>query len=281
MADIPSLRFTLMKNLLALFVIFSFPACSFAVEAPQWITDPSLETPFTTQNVKGVFVLFDPETNTLITNDEERAQTRYFPASTFKIANSIIGLSTGAVKDIYEVLPYGGKPQFLKQWEQDMNLNDAIKVSNVPVYQELARRIGLERMQDYVKRMEYGNQNIGTVIDRFWLDGPLKISAAEQTLFLHRYLSGSISVTKKTLADVTQITLVEEKDGKTIHAKTGWSIENDPDVGWWVGWVQKKSGSHYPFALNIDFKQDSDAPKRMVIAKACLIELGVWPGDNK
>ena len=43
----------------------------------------------------------------------------------------------------------------------------------VPVYQEIARRIGPERMRDDVARIGYGNSDIGDVIDRFWLQGPL------------------------------------------------------------------------------------------------------------
>ena len=70
-----------------------------------------------------------------------------------KVANSLIGLSTGAVRSADEVLPYGGKPQRFKAWEHDMSLRDAIKASNVPVYQELARRIGLERMRANVSRL--------------------------------------------------------------------------------------------------------------------------------
>ncbi|MGH8726962.1 MAG: penicillin-binding transpeptidase domain-containing protein [Burkholderiales bacterium] len=38
-------------------------------------------------------------------------------------------------------------------------------------YQELARRIGRERLQAYVDRFEYGNQNISGRIDQFWLTG--------------------------------------------------------------------------------------------------------------
>jgi beta-lactamase class D len=32
--------------------------------------------------------------------------------------------------------------------------------------------------------MDYGNTEIGTAVDTFWLPGPLKISAVEQTRFL-------------------------------------------------------------------------------------------------
>jgi len=68
------------------------------------------------------------------------------PASTFKIANTIIALETGVVKDENEIIPYGGRP--FKHWEKDMSMREAIALSAVPIYQELARRIGLERYRE-------------------------------------------------------------------------------------------------------------------------------------
>src|SRR5690606_10185028 len=116
----------------------------------------------------------------------------FVPASTFKIPNTLIGLATGAVKSVDEIFPYGGQPQPFKTWEKDMGLREAITLSNVPVYQELARRIGLERMQLNLLNMDFGNNEIGTVVDRFWLDGPLKISAVEQTRFLAKLAQGQL-----------------------------------------------------------------------------------------
>lgn len=43
-----------------------------------------------------------------------------------------------------------------------MTLGDAMKASAIPVYQDLARRIGLELMSNEVKRVGYGNADIGT-----------------------------------------------------------------------------------------------------------------------
>ena len=151
---------------------------------------PELAKCFEKENVTGTFVLFDAATDTMFVWNETRAKKRFIPASTFKIANSLIGLDTGAVKNVDEVLPYGGKPQFRKEWEHDMGLRDAIKISNVAVYQELARRIKIDRMREGVRKLQYGNMEIGAVVDRFWLDGPLTISAVEQTEFLRRLTSG-------------------------------------------------------------------------------------------
>ncbi len=65
------------------------------------------------------------------------------PASTFKIANTLIGLDQGAAKDVHEVVGFRGQPQPVKEWERDMSLRDAIAMSNVAIYQALARRVGL------------------------------------------------------------------------------------------------------------------------------------------
>ena len=230
---------------------------------------------FKAHGVTGAFVLFDPTTETVHMSDEVRAKKRFIPASTFKIANALIGLDTGAVASVDQVLPYGGKPQRLKQWEQDMNLRDAIKVTNVPIFKELARRIGLERMRESVKKLGYGNMEVGDVVDLFWLDGPLEISALEQTEFLHRLVTRDLPVKVAAIDTVKQITIVENTADYTLHAKTGWYWPDDggQQIGWWVGWIEK-DGTAYPFALNVDVNSDADAAKRIPIGRECLQALG-------
>ena len=235
---------------------------------------PELEALFKAHDAVGTFVLFDRGADTMFVWDKARAEKRFTPASTFKIANSLIGLDVGAVKNVDEVLPYGGKPQWIKAWEHDMNLRDAIKISNVPIYQELARRIGLERMRDGVKRLAYGNMEIGGVVDRFWLDGPLKISAIEQTEFLSRLVDGKLPVSAEVASAVKEITLVEKNEHYELHGKAGWLFnKTEPQLGWWVGWIER-DGKIYPFALNIDMKEETDAEKRIPVGRKCLQALG-------
>ncbi len=236
---------------------------------------------------RGTFVLRDGKTGALTTRDAKRAATRFIPASTFKIPNSLIGLETGAVGSVDEVLPYGGKPQRFKQWEHDMPLREAIVLSAVPIYQELARRVGLPRMQEWVKRLGYGNAETGAVVDQFWLEGPLKISAVEQTEFLLRLVNGELpGVSAKTLAAVGEITILEKGDGYVLHAKTGWGPGNQDDaaagssaeIGWWVGWVERPGKPVTTFALNLDLPGgEQDAAKRVSLGRACLRALGVLP----
>ena len=235
---------------------------------------PDLEQCFHDAGVTGTFVLFDVTTDTMLVHNQTRAKKRFIPASTFKIANSLIGLDTGAVKNVDEILPYGGRPQWRKEWEQDMGLREAIKVSNVAIYQELARRIGINRMREGVKQLHYGNMEIGDVVDRFWLDGPLMISAVEQTEFLSHLIGGSLPIKPEAVEAVKEITLIEKKAGYELHAKTGWWVgKKPPQIGWWVGWIER-GDNVYPFALNIDMSKNEDAEKRVSLGRACLKRLG-------
>jgi beta-lactamase class D len=236
---------------------------------------PDLEAIFAEQGTLGTFALVDVAAETMTVVNRARAEKRTVPASTFKVANSLIALETGAVRDENEILPYGGKPQPVKEWEHDMGLRDAIRISNVPIYQEVARRIGLARMQSMLDRLDYGNRTIGTVVDRFWLDGPLQISPIEQAHFLARLAKRQLPLSLRTQAIVRDIMRLEERNGATLYGKTGWAVSTKPDIGWLVGWIERGEAVH-SFALNIDMATAQEAPKRMAIVKAMLERLRVY-----
>ncbi|MBF6647534.1 class D beta-lactamase [Methylobacter sp. BlB1] len=247
---------------------------SFKVGALDWQDSPQVDQLFRSAGVTGTFVLYDVTQHQLIGHNRERAYTPFIPASTFKIANTLVGLSIGAVKSIDETLSYGGKPQSVKAWEKDMSLREAIALSNVAIYQELARRIGLARMRDSLAAMCYGNGEVGTAVDRFWLDGPLKISAVEQTEFLARLVQGTLPFPQTQQETVRESIRLEQQDNWTLYGKTGWENYPNPGVGWWVGWA-KKNGHVYVFALNIDIREAADAAKRLELGKASLKAIGV------
>lgn len=265
-----------MRSLPTALLLIFLNACTSVAQALDWHESPEIAKLFDAAGLHGTFVLYDASTDRFTGHDHERAATRYIPASTFKIPNSLIGLSVGAVANVDEVLPYGGQPQRFKEWEQDMGLRTAIRVSNVPVYQELARRIGLERMRAGVHKLNYGNMELGDVVDRFWLVGPLQISAIEQAQFLARLAQGQLPLAEGVQAQVRDIAQLERGDGWILYGKTGWADTYEPDLGWWVGWV-RKGDNVYSFALNIDMPNDGDAGKRVALGKESLRVLGVLP----
>lgn len=253
--------------------VLSLPVGALAAER---IERPDLETLFDQAGVTGTFVLFDIESDRLTIVNSQRAEQRFFPASTFKIANSLIALENEAVSDEDEIIPFGGKPQRIKAWEKDMSMRQAIAVSNVPVYQELARRIGLDRYRNWLAKLNYGNQTTGNDVETFWLVGPLAISALEQVEFLARLARQEVKADKNNQLVIRDIIRVETRDDTALFAKSGWTTAPNPDVVWFVGWVEKYDRI-LSFALNLDADTRAKARLREPLARSFLIELDIWP----
>lgn len=255
-----------------LFALMLLPACVLA-QAAEWKESTRVAQLFRQEGVSGTFIVHDVAADVYTVHDRKRAETRYIPASTFKIPNSLIGLATGVVADVDQVLPYGGKPTRRPEWAQDMSLRDAIKVSNVPLYQGLARRIGLDSMRSHLRAFEYGNMDPGEVVDSFWLEGPLTISAFEQTVFLDKLAQDRLPLPQAAMAGVRSI--LRQEGSAELYAKTGWAaLDAGSDIGWWVGWVRKE-GRLYTFALNLDIPDDAAGAKRVPLGKASLRALGL------
>jgi len=71
-----------------------------------------------------------------------------------------------------EVIRWDGVPNEIEEWNRDHTLRSAMQYSVVPVFQQIANRIGSERMKQFVDSFDYGNRDIGGApLDKFWLEG--------------------------------------------------------------------------------------------------------------
>lgn len=258
------------KHLVHLLLLFFLPQ----THASDWQDNAAIARLFELAQVQGTFVLYDVAAQRFSGYNKPRADQRFIPASTFKIANTLIGLSVKAVSSVDEILPYVESDTDFETWKKDMSLREAIAISNVAIYRELARRIGLSRMRDNVLQLNYGNAQIGTVVDNFWLQGPLKISALEQTKFLANLAAQTLPYPLPFQKKVAEIIILEKTPHWVLYGKTGWENAPGPGIGWWVGWVTKDH-RHYAFALNLDIKTPADAAKRIEIGRASLTALGI------
>ena len=95
-----------------------------------------------------------------------------------------------------------------------------------------------------------------------WLDGALRISAMEQVDFLRKLYRNELPFKVEHQRLVKDIMIVEAGRDWILRAKTGWQARVEPQIGWWVGWVETPTGAVI-FALNIDLPGGmKDAPKR-------------------
>ncbi|MEW6194174.1 MAG: class D beta-lactamase [Bacteroidota bacterium] len=205
-------------------------------------------------NHSGCIVIYDKIREKYFRYDEQRCAERFSPASTFKIPNSLIGLETSVIKDADFVIEWDGIKRWISDWNKDHTLRTAIQVSCVPYYQELARRVGRERMVKYIDALSYGNGKIGEKIDTFWLDNSLKISADEQVEFLKRFYKYNLPFSKRSI-DIVKDIMSEEIYGESkLKFKTGTGHKEDGSwIGWLVGYIEKEKDVYF-FAFNIEGK---------------------------
>jgi beta-lactamase class D len=238
-----------MKKLLIPLICLILSACSPALQVPAAEVKPDLEKYF--QGRKGAFVLFDQNGNLYTRYNPERCAEGFLPASTFKILNSLIGLETGVIPDENYVIPWDGTSYQIKEWNQAHTLKSAIKYSVVWYFQELARRVGKEKMQHFVDAAGYGNKDVSGSLDSFWLDGSLRISADEQVEFLKRFYAGSLPFSERSLKLVKELIVLDKTETYVLSGKTGSVVRTEIFQGWFVGYLETR-GNVYFFATNME-----------------------------
>jgi beta-lactamase class D len=252
------------------------PVRAFANVAPQRSEiREALAKRFVDDGTEGTFVGYKVEDYLVIASDTVRSGEAKLPASTFKIPNSLIALETGVVGDPdKDVFKWDGVTRSIEAWNKDHTMRSAIAASAVPVYQEIARRIGPERMQKFVDLFDYGNRNIGGGIDQFWLTGDLRIDPVQQVDFVDRLRRGVLPVSKRSQDLVRDILPVTKVGDAVIHAKSGLlgAERGEPSLGWLVGWTEK-GDAQTVFALNMDCKEPRHVADRMTLAQACLKDI--------
>jgi beta-lactamase class D len=243
---------------------------------------PDLAKPFSELGIEGSILIYDSNNQQTYQHNPSRNATPFLPGSTFKIFNAMVALETGVIPDDVAVLTWDGIPRGLDPqnpiaaWNQDTNLRQAFKNSTVWFYQVLARKAGPDRMQQFINEVGYGNRQIGTAeeIDRFWLEGPLQITAEQQIEFLQRLYQDELPFSERSINLVKDMMILEQTPSYTLRGKTGWTTSTTPNNGWLVGYLEQNQNVYF-FATNTDLRSAEDAPLRIEVTRRCLQELGL------
>ncbi|MES2293637.1 MAG: class D beta-lactamase [Pseudomonadota bacterium] len=183
--------------------------------------------------------------------------TRVTPASTFKIAISLMGFDSGFLKDAHTpTLPFqegyvdwGGA-----EWKKPTDPARWIKYSVVWFSQQVTQHLGAAGFQKYADALDYGNRDLSgdpgknNGLLRSWIGSSLKISPLEQVGFLAKLVDRKLPVSGRAIDVTEEITRLDPlANGWTLNGKTGSAFpkladgSNDEDHGWgwFVGWVTK------------------------------------------
>ena len=202
--------------------------------------------------VEGAFVLRDCATGEETVFQETMADTPFGPCSTFKIWNSLIGLEEGILSEPDAPFwTWDGTTRDFPGWNSDQTWRSAFAASCVPAFQDLARRIGEERMQTWLEKLDYGNKDQCGRPDAFWLpragQKTILITPRDQARKMCRLVIGKMPVKAGSVAKLREVMKLAESGRGTLYGKTGSglragadgpSTDGDFDMGWLVGFVE-------------------------------------------
>ncbi|MEQ1070566.1 Beta-lactamase [Acinetobacter lwoffii] len=254
----------------------SLPVSSLLSQSTSTQSTQAIAQLFDQAQSAGVLVIQRGQQIQVYGNDLSRADTEYVPASTFKMLNALIGLQHGKATT-NEIFKWDGKKRSFAAWEKDMTLGEAMQASAVPVYQELARRIGLELMQQEVQRIQFGNQQIGQQVDNFWLVGPLKVTPKQEVQFVSALAREQLAFDPQVQQQVKAMLFLQERKAYRLYVKSGWGMDVEPQVGWLTGWVETPQAEIVAFSLNMQMRNGIDPAIRLEILQQALAELGLYP----
>lgn len=229
------------------------------VTARAELTEEQMRSAFA--DVQGVLVLRDCQTGEEFVYGGELADTGFGPCSTFKIWNSLVGLEEGLIGEPDAAFwSWDGEQRSFATWNSDQTWRSAFTVSCVPAFQELARKIGPERMQAWLEKLDYGNKDQCGRPDGFWLpragQKTIMITPREQARMICRLINGKLPVKEESVAKLTDVMKLADLKKGTLYGKTGSGLrerpggpksEVDTDMGWLVGFAETK-GKKYAYA---------------------------------
>ena len=259
-------------------LIFAITGCS----VNKAKMDDSLKKYFDENKVEGCFTMLNNKDGKVTVYNMQLDTIRFLPASTFEIVNSLIGLEIGRITDEKMVIKWDGIKRWNGDWNKDLSMEQAFKVSSVPYFQEVARRIGKDTMQRWIDSLHYGNVKTGNRIDSFWLDNSLKISADEQLGLVKRLYFDQLPFQKRTQQIVRDAMVQEDNTQYQLSYKTGTGFdEKGITIGWMTGWIEENKHPYFFTILvksadkNIDIKT-----VRLNIMKGILKQYGFFEGKN-
>lgn len=217
------------------------------------------------------FLLQDQNGRSLIEKGDVR--TRHSPCSTFKIPIALMGFDSGILHgEFHPELPY--KEEYkaeLPIWHVKAYPAIWTRRSIVWYSQQITKRLGREKFQNYVNQWNYGNRDLSgnpgknDGLISSWLVSSLQISVKEQVDFLSKLLQNKLHVSREAQRRTQNILFSEElPDAWELYGKTGSGyyqddkglVDRNRPIGWFIGWI-KKQENWYAFAHYVEDENKS------------------------
>ncbi len=225
---------------------------------------------------EGSFVLYDLNGDTWNVYDIEQATLRTAPNSTYKIYDALFGLEEGVIAPDDSFMAWDGTNHPFEAWNGNQDLFSAMQSSVNWYFEEIDKQIGGAAIQDYIRKIGYGNEIVNANLSSYWMQGTLKISPVEQVELLTSLHNNRFDFAPENINAVKNSICLFSSEDKNFYGKTGTGRVDGQDVnGWFVGLLETTDNTYF-FATNIQAAENATGSKASEISLTILSNMGIW-----
>lgn len=209
-------------------------------------------------NMDGCFVLYNQKADKYTIYNENQSILRISPNSTYKIYSALFGLESNSIKLNNTNLDWNGTIYPFESWNKNQDLFSAMQNSVNWYFEQIDKKVGLQRLKDYFSQIKYGNYDLSSGVSNYWGESfSLKISPIEQVNLLKDFYTNKYEFNDNNIQAVKQSILISKNDKFALYGKTGTGMINDSTIsGWFIGFVEYNENVYF-FATNIKDKNNA------------------------
>ena len=146
----------------------------------------------------------------------------------------------------------------------------------------MAKEIGKDTLKFWLDSLGYGNKNISSSVDSFWLNNDLKISPDEQLGMLSKLYFEQLPFPKYAQEMVANMMLQESDSLYKYSYTTGTGIdESNNSFGWNLGWIEENRHIYFFVTFVKSADKSTDVKSAAIkVSRSALKDLGFFKGEK-
>lgn len=231
-------------------------------------------------NMDGSFVLYNLAADSYEVHNLKQSSKRVSPDSTIKIYSALFALEYGIISPENTGLSWDHTNYPYKEWNGDQTLDSAMRYSVNWYFQELNRRMGMEKLQNRFDQIDYGNRDLSGGLDDFWAESSLKISPIEQVEQMTRFYQNDLKFDPRNVGIVKDAMFLSSSNNGLLFGKTGTGDAGGLNKnGWFIGFVETE-GNTYFFSTNIQNGENCSGSTAAKITLSILNDKKIYRNES-
>lgn len=270
------------KSLCFSIVVVSFLTLLQSCSVNKAKIDNELKKYFDEKNVDGCFTMLNNATGEVTVYNMALDTAKATPGATFDLFNAMVALEIGSLSNENETIHFDSATVAQHPGLKDLTVKEAFQNNQSLFFDSIARKTGTAKMQEWLKKVAYGSQQIGKDTLRYWQNNVLKISPDEQLGLLEHMYFNKLSFRNSVQESMKNI-MVRESNGTYSLAYHLSAIPdgNGKQNAWVIGWIEENKHVYFFVTYIKGANQDVDANKNCLdITKTILSKYGFFKGEK-